>query len=388
VARASGKAEARGWREATEAALYGPDGFYLRSRPAAHFRTAVHASPLFAGAVLRLLRATARVLGTSEPAFVDMGAGLGELATAVTDGASRSAVADATDAPTATKETAGPEGSAEAEGTAARSDASGPPYGLSVRAYAVERAQAPAGLDPRVTWLGDPPRGVTGLLFANEWLDNVPVDVAETDAEGVPRYVMVGPDGTETPGPAVAGEDAAWLARWWPIEGAEPGTRAEIGRPRDEAWRRAAGSLARGLAVAVDYGHTRASRPPYGTLTGFREGGEVRPVPDGSCDLTSHVAMDAIAPDAVRVTQRTALRALGVTGERPPLALAGTDPAAYVRALSGAGEAAELTARGGLGDFIWLLRPVGIDLAELLDAIGLPEPGIPGSGGPLRDCGA
>jgi hypothetical protein len=31
-----------------------------------------------------------------------------------------------------------------------------------------------------------------------------------------------------------------------------------------------------------------------------------------------------------------------------------------VRALARAGEAAELTAPGGLGDFGWLLRPVGI----------------------------
>lgn len=49
----------------------------------------------------------------------------------------------------------------------------------------------------------------------------------------------------------------------------------------------------------------------------------------------------------------------------PPLALASTDPAAYVRALSGAGEAAELTARGGLGDFGWLLCPVAIPLPPL-----------------------
>ncbi|MGW0375530.1 hypothetical protein ACWDZW_43145, partial [Streptomyces coeruleorubidus] len=55
-----------------------------------------------------------------------------------------------------------------------------------------------------------------------------------------------------------------------------------------------------------------------------------------------------------------ALRVLGVTGARPPLTLASTDPAAYVRALASAGEAAELTAAGGLGDFGWLVQPVGI----------------------------
>jgi hypothetical protein len=65
-------------------------------------------------------------------------------------------------------------------------------------------------------------------------------------------------------------------------------------------------------------------------------------------------------PAARLLTQRAALRALGITGARPPLALASTDPASYVRALAGAGEAAELTAPGGLGDFAWLVQPVGI----------------------------
>ncbi|MFJ8645677.1 SAM-dependent methyltransferase [Streptomyces sp. NPDC093546] len=316
----------RGWRAATEAALYGPDGFYLRPEgPAGHFRTSVHASPLFAGAVARLLAQVADELGTDEVALVDVGAGRGELLTGVL-----AAV----------------------------------PAGLRVRAYAVERAARPEGLDPRISWGASVPSGVRGLLFANEWLDNVPVDVAEADESGTPRYVEVAPDGTERLGPPVAGADAEWLARWWPLR--EPGERAEIGRPRDEAWARAAGRLAAGLAVAVDYAHVRGARPPFGTLTGFRAGREVEPVPDGSCDITSHVALDACAAAggtadgafAELVSQREALRRLGVGGERPALDLARSDPAGYVRALAAAGEAAELTARGGLGDFTWLLQRV------------------------------
>ncbi|MFB7590278.1 SAM-dependent methyltransferase [Streptomyces sp. NPDC056169] len=364
----------QGWREATERALYGPGGFYRRPEgPAGHFRTSVHASPLFAGAVARLLGEVAEELGTAEVALVDVGAGRGELLTAVLAA------------------TAGTD--------------------LAVRAYAVERASRPAGLDPRIVWTDrlPEPASVRGLLFANEWLDNVPVDVAEADAAGVVRYVEVRADGTERLGAPVAGPDAEWLARWWPLR--EPGARAEIGRPRDEAWAAAVGSLAAGRAVAVDYAHVRDSRPPFGTLTGFRAGREVPPVPDGSCDLTAHVALDACAEavggagaeaggkagrrtgaeaDAEAgggtgaeaggkaggrtateagagagggavvevVTQREALRRLGVSGERPPLSLASTDPAGYVRALASAGEAAELTARGGLGDFHWLTRRV------------------------------
>ncbi|MFC8082553.1 SAM-dependent methyltransferase [Streptomyces sp. NPDC057340] len=336
--------EWRGWRAATQEALYGPEGFY-RARPegpAGHFRTSVHASPLFAGAVARLLCRVDEALG--RPAvldFVDMAAGRGELVTGVL--------------------------AALPADVAART-----------RAYAVEVAARPEGLDRRVRWLAEPPVGATGLLFANEWLDNVPVDVAEVDAAGVARRVLVRADGAQRLGEPVAGAEAGWLARWWP-PAAEEGRRAEIGLPRDEAWASAVAALDAGLAVAVDYAHTAATRPPFGTLTGFRDGRETEPVPDGSCDITAHVALDACAaahtercapghapPAALLRPQREALRALGVTGARPPLALASTDPTAYVRALARASQAAELTAPGGLGDFVWLLQPVGSVDAEAL----------------------
>ncbi|MFJ5920894.1 SAM-dependent methyltransferase [Streptomyces ardesiacus] len=349
-----------GWRRAAQDALYGPEGFYRTGAegPAGHFRTSVHASPLFAGAVARLLCRVDEALG--RPAaldFVDMAAGRGELVTGVL--------------------------AALPARVAART-----------RAYAVEVAARPAGLDRRVHWLAEPPDGVTGLLFANEWLDNVPVEVAQVDAAGVARRVLVRRDGTERLGEPVAGAEAEWLARWWPLAG-EEGLRAEVGLPRDEAWASAVATLEAGLAVAADYAHTATARPPFGTLTGFRDGRETAPVPDGSCDLTAHVALDACAaaptacataapagaatalaarcapehtpPDALLRPQRDALRALGVTGARPPLALASTDPARYVRALADASQAAELTAPGGLGDFVWLLQPVGaVDAAALL----------------------
>ncbi|MDH6517409.1 SAM-dependent MidA family methyltransferase [Streptomyces sp. SAI-135] len=314
-----------GWRAATEAALYGPDGFYRRPEgPAGHFRTSVHASPLFAAAVARLLCRLDEELG--RPArldFVDMAAGRGELATGVL-------------------------AALPAE------------VGARTRVHAVEIAGRPAGLDHRIEWLSAPPENITGLLFANEWLDNVPVEIAETDASGLPRRVLVRPDGRERLGEPVAGAEADWLRRWWPLP-AEEGLRAEIGLPRDEAWAAAVATVGRGMAVAVDYAHTAAARPPFGTLTGFREGRESTPVPDGSCDLTTHVALDACAlPGGRLLTQRDALRALGIAGARPPLSLASTHPAEYVRALARAGEAAELTAAGGLGDFGWLLQPVGV----------------------------
>jgi cytochrome P450 len=62
-----------------------------------------------------------------------------------------------------------------------------------------------------------------------------------------------------------APDDTDWLERWWPLR--EPGDRAEIGRTRCAAWAAVLRRLRRGLAVAMDYSHTRAARPVYGTLT-------------------------------------------------------------------------------------------------------------------------
>ncbi|GAA3344320.1 hypothetical protein GCM10020358_47100 [Amorphoplanes nipponensis] len=67
-------------------ALYGPDGFFTRPAegPADHFRTSVHASPLFAGALLRLIRAADDALGRPPVLdVIDVGAGRGELLAAL-----------------------------------------------------------------------------------------------------------------------------------------------------------------------------------------------------------------------------------------------------------------------------------------------------------------
>jgi SAM-dependent MidA family methyltransferase len=102
-------------------------------------------------------------------------------------------------------------------------------------------------------------------------------------------------------------------------------------------------------------------------------------VPDGSRDLTAHVALDACAAAAAATagatgtlltTQRAALRALGVHGTRPPRELASADPPAYLAALARAGQAAELTDPGGLGGFGWLVQSVGVPLPLQVGQIG------------------
>lgn len=307
------------WKTAWDAALYGPGGFFRRESPRAHFRTSVHASPLFARALVDLARRAG--LDT----IVDVGAGRGELL-------------------------------AEAH----RIDP-------SLTLLGVEVAQRPVELPAAVDWSPALPVEVDGLVVANEWLDNIPCHVVEVDPEGVPRVVHVDPaTGQETLGArltdrVVPAGLAEWCERWWPLDGAEPGSRVEVGTTRDEAWADVVGRVTNGIAVAVDYGHTRADRPTFGSMRSYRDGREVDVLPNGSRDVTADVAVDAVAArvGGTVVRQREALHRLGVVGSRPDLALATSDPQAYVRALSAAGEAAELTEAAGLGGFWWVLTAVG-----------------------------
>ncbi|GGK80045.1 hypothetical protein Sme01_45710 [Sphaerisporangium melleum] len=314
------------WREAMQQALYGEGGFYLRERPSGHFRTSVGASPAFAEAVLRLLAEVDEALG--RPAaldLVDVGSGDGALVTQVLRAAP-------------------------------------PEMAERLRVTAVDLSPPPADLDERVIWTCDVPAGTTGLVVANEWLDNIPVDVAEQTPDG-PRLVLVDPEtGRERLGGPPEDPDLRWLERWWPLPVA--GLRAELGRPRDEAWAGVIDRLGHGLAVAADYAHPVDNRPPLGTLTGYRDGACVAAIPDGSCDITAHVALDACAAAGERAgaisttltTQRQALRDLGLTGVRPPLDLATTDPSGYLRALARSGQEAELIDPAGLGGFGWLAQ--------------------------------
>jgi SAM-dependent MidA family methyltransferase len=306
-------------------ALYGERGFYRRpGGPAAHFRTSAHVGPVFAAAVAELLGRVDEALGhPAQLDLVDVGAGRGELLGAV-----------------------------------ARLAAAGLPFAPRLRLTGVELAGRPEGLPAQIAWTDEIPP-LTGLLLANEWLDVVPVDVVELTPDG-PRLVLVGGDGTEALGELPTEADLSWLARWWPL--AEVGDRAEIGSKRDAAWVGAVSRVRRGLAVAVDYGHQAGERPPGGSLVGYRAGRAVPPVPDGSCDLTAHVALDAClaATTGLLTNQRTALMHLGVSALRPARELAERDPAAYLAALRPAGEAAELLDPGGLGGFGWLLHGVGI----------------------------
>lgn len=293
-----------------ERALYGPAGFYRRELPGDHFATSAQ-TPAFAEAVARLVHEVDERLGRPEAfAVVDVGAGGGDLL------AHLAGLLDE-----------------------------------RFRLTGVELRPRPEGLPERIEWRPDPPETVEGLLIACELLDNVPCDVATVDPAGALRYEEVNWEGETRPGDRLETADEAWLAEWWPLD--RPGERAEIGRPREAVWRDLTARVVRGTALAIDYGHLRESRPEGGTMTGFRNGRGTDPIPDGTCDLTTHVAVDAIECD-IREPQREALRRLGLTAERPPLSQAHEDPLAYATALAGASAAARLMDESGLGAHWWL----------------------------------
>lgn len=191
--------------------------------------------------------------------------------------------------------------------------------------------ERPPGLPSGIEWVtGDIRRtapGLTpssGLVIAHELLDDIPCDVAEIDDDGRVRVVMVDRrTGRQALGPTLDDDDACagigldaararyWLTTWWP-SGASA-SRREIGLSRDEAWQTVAGTVSHGLAIAIDYAHVQQERAggrwDGGTLTGYREGRQVSPVPDGSCNLTAHVAIDSCAAAvAARGTVLTRLR--------------------------------------------------------------------------------
>jgi SAM-dependent MidA family methyltransferase len=335
------------WRQAMQAALYGPGGFYRRpDGPAAHFRTSVSASPLFAQALVKLATEVYDELGRpSTFTIVDVGAGRGELLTQLA--------------------------------------------GLVPESFSlvgVDVVARPPALPASIRWcqgLDELEPVPYGMLVANEWLDNIPLDVVEDEC-----MVEVDERGDERLGGPPPAEYAAWVDRY-----AYGVDRVEVGLTRDRAWAEAVDKIVRGVALAIDYCQDGLLDPDAEltpSLTGFRDGRQVRPVPNGTCDLTAHVLLASCADaaevepgDAYLLTQRHALQALGVSGARPPLALATLDPGGYLQGLAQASEGAELIDPLGLGRFGWLVQARETDLPQSILAADNPC-AEPGPGGPLR----
>ena len=308
----------RSWRSAWQDALYGSGGFYRQpSGPAGHFATSAQGIPGGGRLLARALVILAERAGCT--ALVDVGAGRGELLTEV------AAIAPA------------------------------------LELTGVDVVERPADLPDHVGWMVSPGgaelpadlRGLSGtLVIAHEWLDVVPCTIVEYDG-AVWRVVEVDTDGKERLTDPAAVTDSEWLQHHWRADVAE-GDRAEVGITRDTAFGELRSRIDSGLLVAVDYGHLRADRPQWGALTGYRDGMQCPPRPDGSTDITAHVAMDTLGAGEL-VCQRELFDSLALRPEAPAITLASDDPPAYLQALADRSSYAQLTAPGGLGDFWWAI---------------------------------
>lgn len=188
---------------------------------------------------------------------------------------------------------------------------------------------------------------IAGVVIAHEFLDDVPCEVFELDEDASPRLVLVDPaTGAEELGPDLCDSAAetllgstrpddvrVWLDAWWPA--ARPGARREVGITRQRVWSGITRSVQDGLAVAIDYAHVRTERIAGtwdgGTIKGFRAGRPQRAVPDGSVNITAHVALDALASPLARLATQEQIVGKPTLTSWPV----------------------------GLGSYSWLIEPIG-----------------------------
>lgn len=324
-----------------EAALYDDaGGFYTagggRAGRRGDFLTAPEVGPLFGAVVARAIDVWWRELGEPADFVVDeWGAGPGTLARAVV----------------------------EAEPAVLRADAL--TWRMIERAGA-QRASQPT--HPALESLSAPPRGpITGVVLANELLDNLPFDIAERTPDGW-RSLLVD---RRVDGVFSLVVDPASANELPVLPDAPVGTRVPVA---DEAvrWLAAArASLARGRVIVFDYGADTvvlAGRDGGWLRTHAAHAGGVewRRTP-GGCDITIDVPFDQLAaghpPDADQL-QADWLRSHGIDdlvaeGRRIWEASAAVGDLDALKARSRIREAEALLDPAGMGAFRVLEWRVG-----------------------------
>ncbi len=253
-----------------ELSLYHSEGFFggvsMRSTKGGDFLTSPEVSPLFGETLATYIEGERSRIG--EPfAFVEVAAGSGSLLRPLLE------VAD-------------------------------------VVAWAVERSPAAreslATVIPRervVASLDDLPRGLRGVILANELIDNIPMALAQKIVDGWrERWVGLDSDGfafvDAPPRPAVV----AWLDRY--AGDVSEGDWVEVQLDAAEWLRSALGLIEEGSLVIVDYGDTKEGLLPRrqdGTLRTYRSH-HLGPHPldePGETDITADVNFSALEATAL-----------------------------------------------------------------------------------------
>ena len=359
-------------------ALYDPDGgFFAGGGGGAgrrgDFLTSPEVGPLFAAVVARALDGWWDELGRPDPfVVVEAGAGAGTLAAGVVGaaGACRAALRYVLveRSETLRARQAG-RLSLESPATvlgplAADEDDEGP--GVAAR-----------GEGPLATALAELPAGpVTGVVLANELLDDLPFLLLERGADGwqeVRVGIDAGGDGfAEVLVPAAA-ELAAEADRLAP--GAADGARVPL-QHGARAWLRGAlALLARGRVVVVDYADTTpslAARPWPEWLRTYRSHGRGGHPVDrpGTQDVTCEVAVDQLARVRAPVTDRSQAGFLSASGIDELVAAA----RAEWQAGAAAATLAAVAARSRLAEAAALVDPTGLGAFRVLEwSVGTPN---------------
>ncbi|HXF56843.1 MAG TPA: SAM-dependent methyltransferase [Actinomycetota bacterium] len=346
--------------EFMEAALYDPEGgFYRRVRvgTGGDFVTSPHVSEAFGALLAVQVAEWFEALGRPDPfTVVELGAGDGELARQLLASLPGQAVARAR-------------------------------YLAVERSPALREAIRAGGL-PAVTVLGsldEVPAPVTGVVLANEVLDNVPFHrVRRTDRGLVELRVGLADDRfvlVESPPPPELVACAPPL---------EVGEEAVVMLQGLELFDRALSLLRRGYLLLVDYGWAGPGgrRDLVHGYRGHRAEEDVLSEP-GSRDITAGVDFGALAARAAArglpvwgpLPQREALLALGFRDwqrrarRRQLRALDRGRSLEAVRAYAGRSRANLLLDPGGLGGFLVLCVGVGVDPAVAPRLARPPEAG-------------
>lgn len=170
-------------------------------------------------------------------------------------------------------------------------------------------AFAPYSYLPVETGRGELPRRLTGLIFANEFFDALPVHVARYRS-GAWREMSVTAEEDALAwieGPPVTEEVRSYLNLYAasPVEGFTAEVNLDALAWLNRVWQ----SLERGYLLAIDYGYTRPEsvRFPQGTLMSYRQHAASEQVlrDPGEQDITAHVNFTALEQHAAALGFKT-----------------------------------------------------------------------------------